>query len=459
MDRHRCDEDWEEEGRFWLPDDARKYYGRIDYAPSRGPGVHLLDSPLGQRDPNEIRPPRPRLLFGETIGGTPFTLFDGWVVGSTSYGFGTHSKGNAANAIFNTLVVGEHFDDISEMTAPAAWVSLQGFREFVMGGSVDRPVLFITAGADREESLDVALPEGRLVLRAGSRSRHRREESAAEVVAGAYFDFESEKGLDVVDDAVDTLMDLVVFATRHPSWIHRLKLLRRDAPEPAPDLAVFRQPVVEPNVPQGTSAYYSLIFNPARAADAPAPEGPAALIQEWYALRERLGPVWSLYFATLQRPELPLENQLLNLTAFAEGYHRTEHDEIPLSPEEAGEHVKAMLHVLPGKRERRVFGPALRFANSQTQRQRMRWLAERATDVLDMWELDVDEFCAQLADTRNWLTHWGERGANVQSGEGLVALMLRLDLVLTVNLQLDLGLDEDDVATQVGSGLRLSGLP
>jgi HEPN superfamily Apea-like protein len=211
---------------------------------------------------------------------------------------------------------------------------------------------------------------------------------------------------------------------------------------------VIRAPDVEPSV-ERTSSYYSLWLNPATVPDA------GQVLVSWWDLRERLGPVWTLLFGTLQRPSLPLENRLLNLTAFAEGYHRTLHDERPLTDEEAKAAVDAMLATVDEERVRAVFRSALTYANAQTQRKRTRWLAERAGSVISAWDLDVSEFCNQLADTRNWLTHWGERGRHTQEGAGLRRLIARLDLVISVNVLLDLGLDDGVVADQIGSGTRL----
>jgi len=87
-------------------------------------------------------------------------------------------------------------------------------------------------------------------------------------------------------------------------------------------------------------------------------------------------------------------------------------------------------------------------------------LIARATSVLDEWDLDSRLLCDELYETRNWMIHWGERGAHVVDDTAdMVLLVRRLIVVLYVNMLLDLGLDEEAAARVIGSGWRLETLP
>jgi hypothetical protein len=414
-----------------------------------------MDSPLV---PGYGKPPISGIpaLHGESLGGEPFTLLDGFLTNASEKFGGGGPGGTVADALFAMLVRGAHVQHVDDVRGDEVVVQVHGLLELLIGGKVGQPLLEVTAEKDSHDQMAVDLAFGTLTLSAGAGGTFSRTERKHTLGASAVARFDSEHPLPEIDRLMAPLRDLVVFATREPAFVATQQLLPPKTTPPkvvdveryARALRVVRPPDVEPSV-ERTSSYYALWLNPATVPDAP------QLLVAWWNLRERLGPVWTLLFGTLQRPNLPLENQLLNLTAFAEGYHRTLHDEPPLSHAEAKAAVAAMLAAVEEDRVRRVFGSALSYANAQTQRKRMRWLAKRAVSVLDAWDLDVSEFCNQIADTRNWLTHWGDRGKHTQEDAGLVRLIARLNLILSVNVLLDLGLDEDVVIEQIGSGIRL----
>lgn len=456
MARWTAGGEWTEDARFWLPDDSENVcYGHLRYAPDRGPEVHVMDSPLvpgyGRPAISEIP-----VFYGESLGGQPFTLLGGFLTNASEKFGGGGPGGSTADALFATLVRGAHVSSIDDVSGGEAVAQIHGLLELLLGGRVGKPLLRVAAEKDSHDQIVVDLPFGTLILSAGAGGSFSRTERRHTLSASALVRFDDELRLPRIDRLLAPLRDLIVFGTREPSYISDLRLLPPKTTPPevveveryAHELRVIRARDVELSV-ERTSSYYALWLNPATVPDA------GQLLLSWWDLRERLGPVWTLLFGTLQRPGLPLENQLLNLTAFAEGYHRTLHDERPLTAEEAKAAVDTMLAVIDEKRIRDVFRGALTYANAQTQRKRMRWLAKRACRVIDAWDLDVSNFCNELADTRNWLTHWGDRGEHTQEGAGLVRLIARLDLVISVNVLLDLGLDDQVVAEQIGSGTRL----
>lgn len=62
-------------------------------------------------------------------------------------------------------------------------------------------------------------------------------------------------------------------------------------------------------------------------------DDPVALIGAWIDLHSRLGASTAFLFGTLNASRLPVENEFLNLMAFAEAYHRVLHNEPPLEAE------------------------------------------------------------------------------------------------------------------------------
>lgn len=446
---------WTQEGRFWLPGEVARTYGRLDFSPDRGLALHLPESFLPRCDPPEA-PPQVLALHGETLDGWPLTLLDGAVVPPRVM---TFSAQNVDDLTFETLIRGPHVVGPDEVVGRMASVGLGGLREFLRGGRVEDTPLVATSPEDRDGGhCSAAVPWGTVALYvSGGPSRMSRDEVRHAVTAHAQLEFDEEVTLAQVERAVEPLRDLVTFSTRAPSVVTGLRLLGAEDPPDAHwqhrrEFEIVRPPEVAPEfLPKGER--YALLLNPATLAMG------ADVIAQWYALREKLGAVWTLFFSTVSDPWMSPESQLLNLTAFAEGYHRVLHDEPPFTDDEASAATDAMLTALPDRRHRDHYRSRLLHTNSQSQRARIRWLTQRALDVVPVWELDPAMLCARAVDTRNWLTHWGERGDHVQEGDDLVRLSRRLHVILAINILLDLGLDTQEAGLQVGSGLRLGGLP
>jgi len=405
--------------------------------------VHLLESPLpaGPMDAFHVD-----ILHGESLGGWPWSLFDGELVVPRSI---TPSNARTADIVFETLIRGGHFTDLESVTGTIARFAVHGLRELLRGGDFGEPLLSVTVDEESHDQLIVEMPWGSLQLVAeGTQTQWSRDETRMAVRAHAQMQFGNALPLSAVDALVETLRDLVIFARTRPSHLTGLMLLgEAGAAERAGEFRVIRQP--ESNPQETRTSGPPLILNPAMVPDV------YALIRAWFGLREKLGPVWRLLFTATVNPWLMPESQLLNLTGFAEGYHRTLHDEPPLSDDDAATSVQAMLAALNDERDRDVFRGALVHANSQSQRARVRWLARRAAAALTEWGLDVARLTSEIVDTRNWLTHWGERGQYVCEGNELTRLISQLYFVLATNILLDLGLDEENVAAQLALRMRL----
>ena len=329
--------------------------------------------------------------------------------------------------------------------------SLHGLREFLTGGLVDGGLLSAPDDDLSADTLPVELEPGVQLLLVAERAHHLdRTKESREVLARAQWTFDPPIALTHFEDEyLRPLQDLILFATRRQSYItslsvnpkfedpHSVRVLQRAHPRP-----------------RETPEIYALALN---LADHRAPAG---LVSKWFELRRKVGPVWGLFFAALDRSESLLEDRLLGLLSFAEGYDRALRPEAPLSAAEEKAAKAAIKKALPDKRVRAIYKGAVNYANTKTLRARLDYLIDNAILVLDLWDLDRDLLRDQLYDTRNWLVHWGEPGSHVvEDGQGLVTLVRRLSLVLYVNLLLELGVDQDLAGDVVASGWRLDGLP
>jgi hypothetical protein len=390
-------------------------------------------------------------LFGESLDGWPWSLIDGELVPPRPI---TPSNAHTADLLFETMLRGGHITDPERATGRMAHVALHGLRDLLRGGGFGPALLHVTADHESNDQLIVEMPWGSLQLvAAGMQTNWSRDETRIAVNAHAQMQFTEPLPLPAIDALIEPLRDLVIFASTQPSYVTALTLLDdTQSPQARPcEYKVIRRPESSPQAARPSRP--PLLLNLATIPDV------HDTIQRWFELRENLGPVWRLFFTTPVDPRLTPESQLLNLTAFAEGYHRTLHDEPPLSDEDAAVSVQVMLNALHDEDHRNLFRGALSHANSQSQRARVRLLAKRAISAVTDWQLDVTRFTTELADTRNWLTHWGERGHHVCEGEDLSRLVGQLYFVLATNVLLDVGLDPADVAAQMLPRLQLVGCP
>jgi ApeA N-terminal domain 1 len=453
------EDNWRREGRFWLPGSDVKTFGHIEYDPDRGMAVRLLESPLS----NDARweAPAVEVLHGETLDGRLLlSLLDGEVIGPPTL---TPGNFRTADVHFETLVEGDHVTSSNEATGTQAVVALFGLRDVLRGGGFGEALLSVTSDQPSVETASVDMPWGSLdLVVATMQTKWSLNETRTEVRAQAQMEFNEQTSLDAIDRAVEALQDFIVFSSGRPSYVEALEVSSpaKDPSASRPQRRPFKI-VRRPSADVGRvrrGGLRPLILNPATLDEG------ADIVRTWFDLRDQLGPVWRLFFSTLVDIDLTPESLLLNLTAFAEGYHRTLHDVRPLSEKDAQTAVAAMLDAIPDD-QREVFLGPLKYANSQSQRARIRWLAKRATEVIDAiegigaWDLDLRRFTSEVTDTRNWLTHWGDRGPHVQEGAELSRLASQLYLVLVVNILIDLGLDVDAAASQVATRLKAIGLP
>ncbi|HEY8082689.1 MAG TPA: HEPN domain-containing protein [Solirubrobacterales bacterium] len=174
---------------------------------------------------------------------------------------------------------------------------------------------------------------------------------------------------------------------------------------------------------------------------------PAAAISRWYELRRELAGAGNSLFATINRRHRTLEPDLLNLLSVVEGYHRARFDQPVVGEKEHRAAIDTMIAALPDQLKDN-YRKRLKYANEQTQRQRIRSIFERAEPVASRtsgWTTLVHP----LIMTRNFLTHWGEDSDDVLEGDDLLFALKRVEIVLRINLMLDLGIDPADIESSV----------
>lgn len=118
------------EGRFWLPQDRHRSYGRVDYDHEHGVRLHLVDTNLTEWTSNGPRGPGPvDVLHGETLGGTPLTLLGLYPTRWSMEGLGP-TAGDVVDAVAERLLRGAHVNSAEDVLATGATFGLHGLKEF-----------------------------------------------------------------------------------------------------------------------------------------------------------------------------------------------------------------------------------------------------------------------------------------------------------------------------------------
>jgi hypothetical protein len=161
--------------------------------------------------------------------------------------------------------------------------------------------LSVTADEESHDQLIVEMPWGSLQLvAAGTQTKWSRDETRIAVRAHVQMSFSEVLSLPAVDALVEPPRDLVNFARTRPSYLTGLTLL----PEPSPDgrpreYRVIRQPESDPR--DARTSGPRLLLNLATVPDVD------ELVRNWFELREKLGSVWRLFFATTVAPRSTAE--------------------------------------------------------------------------------------------------------------------------------------------------------
>jgi len=242
-----------------------------------------------------------------------------------------------------------------------------------------------------------------------------------------------------------------VFATREPSRPHNFVALFAEEVEPpwwtpeAPRSTKTREVELvqrESLLLLGTPRrdYRGLLFSLGELGNET-----DRVVDKWFELHRRLEPTAEFLFAALNT-RLHLENAVLNLMSAAEGYHRAVHNKQPMTPQRHAELTNSMLAHCATPLERDVYGPRLKHANDLSQRQRLKRLYERASEVFPQRKDAIAAHVSQLVETRNYFIHQDVRHEEVREGKELSLLLQRLVMVLQVNFMCDLGWPKDGIA-------------
>lgn len=460
---------------FWrvaAADEGQKdAQGRLTYDPAKGIELAVIDLRQGGIDAPQAAPEIP-VLHGHDLHGNPCTLFDIISMETEANLSGGHVREVLQS---NRLVYGAHLDSMEELEVGHVVVDVWGLTEWVNGiwspaVEVEMPSrsrlarLRARVGALRHarskveepaqlpegEVLNVPLDGADLILQRGIATRDgRRAQNRREAHVTARFTLKTPATYhDFGERFIRPLQDLMTLTTRRQVQVDAVTVLMPREEEkwwggeplrvPKDVAIVERTRLDRPSSPEPPRVQLPM---PLRAWGASAP----IVMARWFKLRHELGGPANLLFATLNRKNVNLEDDVLNLLSVAEGYHRRRFDDPPFSDEDHRE-VISLVAGIADKRRRDHYVAKLRHANQQSQKQRVRALFERAERVLPEAESWRRKQLQPLIDTRNFLTHWGDPTGTILEGWDLWFALNRVRAVLEANLYLDLGIDDETIS-------------
>lgn|GEM_PF-3479228 len=478
------------EGWWWFPDETAEDHGphgTLTFTEERGARLRLIfpsSGSLGDLSAFDAERHERDAIHGTTVSGQLISLLGArrWHR-EVSPGAGRIEEWEG-----DLIVAGEHVDSLDAFHVDDLRLEIRGLREWLDGTwrappafcwpeflppvcptrtrptrreqlrirrrarlNVGRRRSFERLTAPRSD-LDVALPDGtRLVAGVGetrsvSRYRERSERKASLVVQPT----EARPLSKVLDDVVYPFLDLMLLALGDQTRVEGMTVTRywrptttvhRGGRRPTGlprQVRIYRKPW--PRLRQADLEYQPNLLLPRRALAG----RERAVLARWWKMQSRLDPAARMLFGVWNAESIYIENSILNLMSFAEAYHERFRDEPHLTPQQHRRFVRQAVKPLPSE-ARRLYREALAHANTQTQRERLTELVERAWTWVPDVTADPGVLVKQLVETRNHLTHWGTKGENVVDDSGIWDLVERLSGVIRINMLLDLEMDPDAV--------------
>lgn len=455
---------FEVHGHWWIPgaeEHAPKSGGTLRFSPEEGARLSILDWYRGFTEPAEAP-----VIFGRTHHGKNCTLLDAFPHRfNMAIGGGVHTNSTWQS---NAFYLGAHIRSADELEVREVEVQMLGLLEWLsqpwardsdqllgLGGT--------THGAEHacRQSLNVPVPGGALELEVGPVRHRTPQETTYRLAARAEVLLDQSQPWPAVrEQFVGPLQDLVTFCHRQDAPVTAMTVYSypgEPAEEPLERARQLDRSKVQ--VVERTSLHYDLerkrsyqrMVMPLAALEEKAVEAVAS----WFELRASLDVAGSVLSGVLSDRFMVLENQLLNLMAFAEGYHRKLHDNPQVERHRHRQIVKAMLGTLENTNEKQIYRQRLGHAYEQTQRVRVVALCESAATYLPPAQDWLELMPRQLVETRNHLTHLSEPSPHVLEGQNLIVAVKRFTAVVQLNLLLDLGIDGAVAGEMVRRGYQV----
>ncbi|MEZ5589667.1 MAG: hypothetical protein R3F53_02780 [Gammaproteobacteria bacterium] len=174
--------------------------------------------------------------------------------------------------------------------------------------------------------------------------------------------------------------------------------------------------------------------------------GIKTLVDNWFRITQELPMVCNLYSSVTSIREQYLEEEFINLAQAAELYHRSKFDNGILPKKEWKDKVKRIIDAVP-ESERKWLSEKLMWSNQLTLQSRLEELLEKLGPATSLLIADKKDFATRVRRTRNYLTHWDERGEkNAARDLELYFVSTTLKYILAACLLSELGFSKDKIS-------------
>ena len=439
-------------GRFWLPGDERQVDGRLDWAPKR----LVLDLD------DWLTPPLRSITSGEipeglNVGPDAFVSADDSVEPNKVTVHGRlHEHGSLEVTLVDTMIAHRNltipgFHNTERRTATYALVGglVDGADAHFLAARLRfrhldawARLLAGSLGAEQPiECIDLEQPGGRLTLRPVSAHMPVSGSHPISVAAELLWSANDDQGLTFQElwtqlvNPLRTLLTLAVDASSPPTELHLQSTLDGDWLKVVdPDLANVAEPL--PGSPLLTRNDLDL-----------------GQVARWLAQFRTWSPVPSLVAAAVDKENArPIELQVLDLAAAAEGLHRRLFDDQrTLSKQRARDIRDRVVSALADDAEAQTaVGQSLMSLGEPTFRTRLERLVERSGEAIPDVTGMAPNWIRRVKQARNGFAHLllNEKGLTTEPLENYV-LKLSLRWVLGSVLLLESGLSADVLRARV----------
>lgn len=181
------------------------------------------------------------------------------------------------------------------------------------------------------------------------------------------------------------------------------------------------------------------------------------ILQAWFSQREKIRPLYSLYFGTLRSPGMYVEHRFLNMFQALEAFDRRDHVDSPEKVQRHEQRLSRILNAVEGEDDRTWLQRRLRYDNKPAV-DRLRRLIKKFKAA---WIFDDVQQETQLAgNLRNFYTHYdltleAKLPALEERPRAMHNLAARLQTLCEVTLLCEVGFAHDEISRRMHETNRL----
>jgi len=427
-------------GQWWLPakPDAR-VHGTLRFSTSDL--VLDLDGTLGDTDPFVPTAFNPDIIQGQSLDGTNVTLYKCYQI---QVGGNLSSGLTASKMLVQVAFLGAHFNTSDDIAFSRVDVRFKRLDEWVRlsGFDVKHQASTTTISYSPPARVIASLDDLQMSL-AFSESDHFDLPRIVSIQQDAFFQIETphETSFERLDALAYHLQDFFSLALEEGALLEEMRgysdrytmeFQGKKIHEPITIVFPIRR-----TGSTHTRARMLFDFGDIRTRF-------DVVLKNWFAKTEMLEPILLGYFAPLRFPGMYLEQKFLGYTQAIESYHRRALNGHGIPQEDYAKIIPEIKKCIPPE-HLEWFSEKLDY-NEPSQRHRLKALMDRFSWI----DFGGKEFVNKVVVTRNYLTHFDKHlKDDAASGEGLLKLTLKLELLIKMVLLSELALEQTQIEAMI----------